>query len=234
QRREISTRSRVVRQQHRPVSSRHQAMHSPAQALPRRSVCAPAALAFSLYRRPVPERRNIMWFSSWLRNRTSNRAPRRRATHRAAAPRFRPRLEALEDRTVPSQVTLTVSSLADSGSGTLRAAILAADAGRQSDKFTINFSVSGTITLESALPDLNNNIEIDGPGVGGLTVQRDPTISADFSVLTVDSGATVGISALTIADGTGFFSRGGGIYNTGTLTVSSCTLSGNFVSYGGG
>jgi hypothetical protein len=44
---------------------------------------------------------------------------------------------------------LTVSSLADSGPGTLRAAILAADAGSHSDKFTIGFSVTGTIALQT-------------------------------------------------------------------------------------
>jgi hypothetical protein len=43
-----------------------------------------------------------MGFSSWLRNWTSNRAPRRGAQHRHAAPRFQPRLEALEDRCLPS------------------------------------------------------------------------------------------------------------------------------------
>jgi hypothetical protein len=49
-------------------------------------------------------------------------------------------LEGLEDRCVPAQVSLTVSSLADAGPGTLRAAILTADAGSHSDKFTIGFS----------------------------------------------------------------------------------------------
>src|SRR5215510_12956694 len=43
-----------------------------------------------------------MSFLSWLRNRTSIQSPRRRTQHRDAAPRFRPRLEALEDRALPS------------------------------------------------------------------------------------------------------------------------------------
>jgi hypothetical protein len=73
-------------------------------------------------------------------------------------------VEALEDRRLLSQVNLTVSSLADSGPGTLRAAIVAADAGKPSDKFTIGFSMTGTVDLQSPLPDLNNNIAIQGPG----------------------------------------------------------------------
>src|SRR5262249_45194004 len=110
-------------------------------AKPRRSVCAPMALAFSLYRRPVVERRSIMWFSSWLRNQTSNRAPKGRAQHRP--PRFRPRLEALEDRSLPS--TLTVLNSADSGPGSLRAEITAAQNG---DTIVFDPSLAGqTINL---------------------------------------------------------------------------------------
>src|SRR5262249_17764118 len=147
------------------------------------------------------------------------------------APRFRPRLEVLEDRTVPSQVTLTVSSLADTGPSTLRAAITTADSGASSNTYAINFSVTGTITLESALPDLSNSIAIQGPGAASLTVRRDPP-SGTFRVFTVDSGATASISGLTIANGrTG---SGGGVFNSGTLKVSSCTLSSNFAGSSGG
>jgi hypothetical protein len=41
-----------------------------------------------------------MWFSSWRRSRTLNRA--RTAHHRREGPRFRPRLEALEERALLS------------------------------------------------------------------------------------------------------------------------------------
>jgi hypothetical protein len=94
-----------------------------------------------------------MGFLSWLRNRTANRALRGPTQRRPAAPRFRPQLEGLEDRMVPAQIGLTVNSLADTAPGTppalgtLRAAILTADTGKPSDKFTIDFSVTGTIDL---------------------------------------------------------------------------------------
>src|SRR6516162_7413379 len=113
-----------------------------------------------------------MFFSSWLRNRNSNPRAKRATAARPKHTRFRPLLEALEDRWVPAQISLTVTSLADSGPGTLRAAILAADAGRQSDKFTIGFSVAGTINLQSSLPDLNNSISVQGLGAASLTVER--------------------------------------------------------------
>src|SRR5262245_32939788 len=59
-------------------------------APPRRPVCAPAAKAFSWYRRPALARRRAMSFSSWLRSFNSARPGRKH--------RFRPRVEGLEDR----------------------------------------------------------------------------------------------------------------------------------------
>src|SRR5262249_48333685 len=98
-------------------------------------------MAFPFYRRPTPERRSIMRFSSWWGKRQrpapgGHGPPRQRS-------RFRPQLEALEDRWLPSQIGLTVTSLADSGTGTLREAIQIADAGSHSDKFTISFARTG-------------------------------------------------------------------------------------------
>jgi len=53
--------------------------------------------------------------------------------------------------------TLTVTNTNDTGAGSLRGEILAASSGD-----TINFSVSGTITLSSALPVIAINLTIDG------------------------------------------------------------------------
>src|SRR5262249_48423871 len=170
-----------------------------------------------------------MWFFTWLRNRTPRRPVQGRTPHRPAAVRFRPRLEGLEDRWLPSQVGLTVSSLADSGKGSLRAAIQAADLGSPSNKFTIDFAVTGTIDLQSPLPDLTNNIAIQGPGASNLTVERAAGASFSSAIVTVDPGQTASLSGLTIAKGSG-----GGVENGGTLTVSGCTLSGNSALYGGG
>jgi predicted outer membrane repeat protein len=199
-----------------------------------------------------------MTFTSWLRNWTSNRVARRQTQHRPASAQFRPRLEALEDRCLPSQIPLTVSSLADSGPDTLRAAILAADAGSHSDKFKIGFAVTGTIDLQTPLPDLNNGIAIQGPGASSLTVERAAGFSFSSAIITVGLAQTASISGLTIANGNvrgitndvgtltvancavvnnsaGFVHFGGGISNIdGTLTVSDCTLSGNSAASGGG
>jgi hypothetical protein len=166
-----------------------------------------------------------MSFSSWLRSLRPSRHNRPAGRSRAAA-RFRPGLEALEDRAVPAKVgltvSLTVSSLADSGPGTLRAAILAADAGSGSAQFTIGFSVTGTIDLQSPLPDLNNHISIQGPGASSLTVDLNPWAAFGSSIISVDSGQTASITGLTILAN----DVAGGIANYGGMTVSGCTISG--------
>jgi predicted outer membrane repeat protein len=170
-----------------------------------------------------------MGISSWLGKRSrsavsgrSHASPRRRSS-------YQPRLEALEDRWLPSQIGLTVTSLADSGPGTLRAAILTADAGSQSDKFTIGFAVAGTIALQSPLPGLNNGIAIQGPGASSLTISPAGGVSLSSAIVTVHSGQTASLSGLTVANG-----NAGGVFNLGTLTVSGCTVSGNSAFVGGG
>jgi hypothetical protein len=146
--------------------------------------------------------------------------------HSRPAPKvraYRPRLEVLEDRTLPS--TYLVDHLADDmvGSGTsgsLRYAITQAVNGD-----AINFGVTGTINLTGALPDLTRNISINGPGPNLLTVDGQHWLRP-FSV----SSSTVGISGLTIANGVSTY--GGGIRNEGgSLTLSNCTVSGNVGGY---
>ena len=133
-------------------------------------------------------------------------------------------------------LTVTVTTLADDPSGsipgytTLRDAITEANTG-PTRSVEITFAVTGTIDLTSALPALDNNISIEGPGASNLTVQRDSS-APDFSVFTVDSAETVAVSGMTIAGGNA--TNGGGIANNGKLTVIGNVFTGNNASYGGG
>ena len=159
---------------------------------------------------------------------------------------IRPIVTLLEERALLSTVPITVTSLADSGPGTLRAAITTADSGSASNQYAISFasSLSGTINLTEALPNLSNNISITGPGTPtSLTVNRVST-AADFSIFTVNSGETVSISMLTIAgaqtasDPNGLFyglplSAGGGVDNMGNLSVTNVIFNANTSTYGG-
>ena len=151
-------------------------------------------------------------------------------------------VESLESRSMLS--TIAVSSTGDTGPGTLRAAIEQANLDAAQDTIMFAPSVTGTITLSTALPDLSAGMNIVGPGPSALTVARSSTPGTPlFSIFTVSAGAQVTISGLTITGGRGgtfvfgtfTATLGGGIANAGTLTVTNSTISGNSVSdYGGG
>jgi hypothetical protein len=149
---------------------------------------------------------------------------------------------------VPS--TLTVTSTADSGAGTLRAEIAAANPGD-----TINFdpSLNGqTITLTSGDLVLNKSLTIDGPGAsqlaisGGITYYQNNYLSSPIfgnssRVFEVEgSGTNVTLSGLTITNGSSHggsdYGMGGAILNyySSSLTVSGCTVSNSWAYNGGG
>jgi hypothetical protein len=148
----------------------------------------------------------------------------------AARRTVRPTLEALEDRWVPS--TLTVLNNLDSGAGSLRAEIAAA---HNSDTIVFASRLNGqTITLTSGEVLISHNVTIAGPGAGQLTVSGN-NASRVFEV--AKSTKSVTLSGLTISKGSANGSttfKGGGIYNAGTLTVSNSTLSYNTAGNGGG
>src|SRR5947209_19009485 len=111
---------------------------------------------------------------------------------------YRLQLEALEDRLLPS--VFTVDRLTDAGQGSglagdFRYCVTQATSGQD----TIAFSVTGTINLTKALPDLTKSVSINGPGVALLTVRRDT--GGSYRIFTVGSAAAVAISGLTIANG---------------------------------
>ena len=126
--------------------------------------------------------------------------------------------------------TFTVSNLNNSGGGSLRAAITVANANPGADKIT--FSVSGTITLGSSLPDITDHLTIDGSG-------QSITISGNdrYRVLQMNSGVSLSLNRLSIINGydSGDYGKGAGVLNNGgSLTVANSAFSGNIASYGGG
>ena len=129
------------------------------------------------------------------------------------------------------QSTCIVDRLTDTGEGSDLSGDLRYCVNQAQNQDTVMFEVIGTINLSGTLPDLTQSISIQGPGADLLTVQRDT--GGDYCVFTVSQGATVSISGLSIINGSS--DLGGGIANSGTLTVDSCQVLSNSASvYGGG
>jgi hypothetical protein len=161
---------------------------------------------------------------------------RRQKTHWKPAPQvrsFMPRLEMLEDRTVLS--TWTVTSPGDSGDGSLRAVIAAAQSG---DQIVFDPSLhSQTITLTSGELAITKSLDIEGPGADQLTVSGNHS----SRIFNISGAVTVTVTGLTLTDGLAFQvgaqGRGGAIENVGgTLTVANDVFSNNLargVSSGG-
>lgn len=126
---------------------------------------------------------------------------------------------------------LMVTTAADSGTGSLRAAITQANSSGLED---IGFpsSFRGTITLGSSLPELTGQINIAGPGAADLTLSGGGSSSVG-SVLTISSGVQVSLFGVTIANGNAI--NGGGMLNHGTLTVTNSAFTSNSTpgSFGG-
>src|SRR5262249_13865290 len=99
-----------------------------------------------------------MWLRSLLKSLKSRPtvATFRRSPHRPRTLRLG--VEALDDRCLPS--TFTVTNLLDSGTGSLRAAVVAANANPGADD--IAFAVTGSIGLTSGQLDLTDSVTING------------------------------------------------------------------------
>jgi len=148
-------------------------------------------------------------------------------TRTLARNRFQPFLRRLETRDTPT--VFTVTNTFDAGPGSLRQAVLDANAGPGGDDIT--FSVTGAITLGGVqLPTITGDLTITGPGANLLTVNA----NHQSRVLQVSAGSIVGLSGLTLANGKVGNPGGGGVLNEGTLSLAGSILAGNAAYVGGG
>ena len=83
--------------------------------------------------------------------------------------------------TAPPSVYYTVTNLNDSGTGSLRAALTAANSAPAGQYSGITFSVAGTITLASDLPPITNRVLIDGATAPGFNAATGPVVALDFA-----------------------------------------------------
>ena len=128
------------------------------------------------------------------------------------------------------------------GQCTLREAISAANtdtatggcaAGSGADTITFAPGLTGPIKLTTDQLSISGDLTITGPGANALTVQRSDAANTPlFRVFSIASG-TVTITGLKITNGNRA-SNGGGIFNSGNLTVAASIISGNIGDNGGG
>ncbi|HEX6833201.1 MAG TPA: choice-of-anchor Q domain-containing protein, partial [Rudaea sp.] len=130
---------------------------------------------------------------------------------------------------LPMLASGQVTTTADSGPGSLRAAVAAAPSGA-----TITFDpalAGSTITLTSGEIAIARTLTIQGPGADQVTISGGGT-SRIFDV--TDGAATFAISGLTLANGNAASGRGGAIDSRGALIVDAVQFASNQAADGGG
>src|SRR5262245_36001092 len=134
---------------------------------------------------------------------------------RTASTRVRLSLIALERRLTPNNYV--VSSAADSGAGTLRQAILDANANTGPDAITFDatvFAAHQTISLTSGTPSITGAVTITGPSVG-VTVKNTVANAHVIDVYKAPTGTNVTFQNLTITGGGALSGLTAGVYATG-------------------
>ncbi len=122
--------------------------------------------------------------------------------------------------------SMTVSSTADSGVGSLRKALGSVCVGG-----TVRFApalANQTISLSSALT-IAKNVTIDGAGAPGLTISGGGIVR----VLETNAGTTATVRNLKLANGYGY-QLAGGVLNNGSLTLDHVVLTGNIMATNAG
>jgi Big-like domain-containing protein/List-Bact-rpt repeat protein len=127
-----------------------------------------------------------------------------------------------------------VSNLNDNGSGSLRQAILDANADPEESSISFSPELKGTIVLTSGELTITDSVVIVGPGADALSISGNK-IGRIFKIRT-DMTDEVTLFGLTLKEGRDVSGNGGGavIITTGTTTISYSILVNNAANEGGG
>lgn len=115
--------------------------------------------------------------------------------------------------------TITVTNIGNSGTGTLRNAVLAANSG---DTIMFSLPVNSVIALTTGEIVIDKNLIIDGSTAVSLTISGNNS----SRVFEIYPGTVVTITGLIIANGN-MRDNGGGIFNWGTLVLQECSIKNN-------
>lgn len=161
----------------------------------------------------------------------SGKAKRQRATRDRRGLSF----ETLEDRRMLA-VFLVTNTLGDATVGSLRWAVNGANANAGADtilfaEYAFEDGTTNVINLEGGHLWLTESVSILGPGAQTLRVNQ--TTPGRNAVFTVHLDVTAQISGMTISGGTGL-AFGGGVVNSGNLTMTETIVRNNSSENGGG
>ncbi len=133
--------------------------------------------------------------------------------------------------------TFHVTNLLDAGIGSLRDAVVAANANAGADTIVFDAGATGTITLTSGQIAITDDVTITGLGATNSTVSGN-NASRIFYIGTGTNMVSASIESLTLTDGYAHTLNGdwgGAISGYGaSLTLSNVVVSGNSASEGGG
>ncbi len=127
--------------------------------------------------------------------------------------------------------TFVVTSVADSGVGTLRDLVGYANTNADANTIVFQQNLSGqTITLTSGELSLSNTVTIDASSLpAGITLNGGGASRLAY----ISAGSSVAMAGLTFTGGV-ISGPGGAAYSLGALTVSNCTFAANSANNGGG
>ena len=136
--------------------------------------------------------------------------------------------------------TFTVTNTNDSGPGSLRQAVIDANAAAGPDEIIFSVAPPATISLLSALPQVTGPLTVTGLGPANLTIRRDPGAGANFRIFDIGPGAApaVTITGVTLTNGNPGGLPGGAIHSENAaslvVTVADSVISSNTAIAGGG
>jgi hypothetical protein len=201
-----------------------------------RLVCAPGAMALSLYRRPTQKRRQTMSLiklcKSWL-GRTANGSTLRSAAPRK--PRLRLTVEPLEDRALPSSYTAgTVPELVaaiNAANQSAEADTIALVAGRTFTLTEVNNSTNGATGLPTIAA---NGGKLTIVGNSDIIERSTAAGTPAFRLFDVAAGASLTVENVTLqgglagpAFGSGSSAQGGALRSNGSLILIGVTVQNN-------
>ncbi len=127
---------------------------------------------------------------------------------------------------VTTASNVLVTNPNDTGTGSLRNAILTANSLADTNAIRFTAAVGETIQLESALPALDSDAMILGPGADELVVRRNPGAATEFGIFAISVGVKAKLADLTISGGRA--TTGAGVKNEGgTVTLDRVVVSDN-------